>query len=52
MDTAFLIATAIAAIILLTTLLAWWRHTERRDLAFLGSLSAISSAGVAMLWLN
>ena len=52
MDTAFLIATAVAAILLLTFLLAWWQRTERRDLALLGSLSGISSAGAALLWLD
>lgn len=52
MDTAFLIAAAVAAILIITTLLAWRQRTERRDLALLGSLSGISSAGAAVLWLE
>jgi hypothetical protein len=52
MDTAFLIAAAVAAILILTTFLAWRQRNERRDLALLGSLSGISSAGAAVLWLD
>ncbi len=52
MESALPIAASLAAILLLTTLLAWWQRSERRDLALLGSLSGIGSAGAAVLWLD
>lgn len=52
MDTAFLIAAAVAGILSLTTVLALWQRTAWRDLALLGSLSGISGAGAAALWLE
>lgn len=52
MDTAFLIAAAVAAILILTTFLAWRQRTERRDLTLLGALAGISSASAAVLWID
>lgn len=52
MNTAFLMAAWVAVILTVTTLLAWRQRNEKRDLALLGSLSGLSGAGAALLYIE
>lgn len=52
MSTVFLMTVWVAVILCVTTLLAWRQRNEKRDLALLGSLSGLSGAGAALLYLE